>query len=67
MKHMTQARNLLRYVWLVAIAVALVAVAYIYKEVSEHPPIQLKVEHNTRIDLTPEQIQSVRDIGQWEF
>lgn len=25
------------------------------------------MERNTRIDLTPEQILSVRDIGQWEF
>lgn len=67
MKHITQAHRLLRYSWVVAIAVALLAVAYIYKEVTEHPPVQLTIERNTRIDLTPEQIQSVRDIGQWEF
>lgn len=64
---MSKISSLLRYWWVAALAVALVAVAYIYKEVSSHPPLVLKVERNTRIDLTPEQIQSVRDIEQWEF
>lgn len=27
----------------------------------------MRVVHNTRIDVTPEQIMAVRDIGQWEF
>lgn len=59
--------SMLRYWWVGAIAIALVAVALLYKDFTNHPPISLKVERNTRIDVTPEQIQSVRDIGQWEF
>ena len=39
----------------------------IYIGIKENSPIHLEVERNTRIDLTPEQILSVRDIGQWEF
>lgn len=27
----------------------------------------ISIEHSDRIDLTPEKIQSIRDIGQWEF
>lgn len=61
------ALSLARWWWVAAIAVALVAVAYIYKGVTDHPPIDLKVERNTTIDLTPERIQSIRDVGQWEF
>lgn len=61
------ALSLARWWWVAAIAVALVAVAYIYKGVTDHPPIDLKVERRTTIDLTPERIQSIRDVGQWEF
>lgn len=61
------ALSLARWWWVAAIAVALVAVAYIYKGVTDHPPVDLKVERSTTIDLTPERIQSIRDVGQWEF
>lgn len=61
------ALSLARWWWVAAIAAALVAVAYIYKGVTDHPPIDLEVERNTTIDLTPERIQSIRDVGQWEF
>lgn len=64
---MSAINKILRYWWIAAIAIIALAAFFLYKEVREHPPVQLKVEHNTRIDLTPEQIQSVRDIGQWEF
>jgi hypothetical protein len=29
--------------------------------------LRAEVERDNRIDITPEQIQSIRDIGQWEF
>lgn len=59
--------SLLRWWWVWAVAIVAVAVAYIYKGVTDNPPVKLRVEHNTRIDVTPEQIMSVRDVGQWEF
>ena len=61
------ALSMARWWWVAAIAAALVAVAYIYKGVTDNPPISLHVERNTTIDLTPERIQSIRDVGQWEF
>ena len=61
------ALSLVRWWWVAAIAAALVAVAYIYKGMTDNPPISLHVERSTTIDLTPERIQSIRDIGQWEF
>lgn len=64
---MKNLQRLLRWWWIFAVAAIVIAVAYIYIGIKENPPIHLEVEHNTRIDLTPEQIQSVRDIGQWEF
>ncbi len=59
--------SVVRYWWVAAIAIALVAVTILYKNIADNPPITLKVERNTHIDVTPEQIQAVRDIGQWEF
>ena len=59
--------SLLRWWWVGAAAIVAVAVAYIYKGVTDNPPVSLRVVHNTRIDVTPEQIMAVRDIGQWEF
>lgn len=50
-----------------AVAAIVIAITYIYIGIKENSPIHLEVERNTRIDLTPEQILSVRDIGQWEF
>lgn len=59
--------SLLRWWWVWAAAIVAVAVAYIYKGVTDNPPVSLRVVHNTRIDVTPEQIMAVRDVGQWEF
>lgn len=59
--------SLIRYWWLLAIAAALVAVAVIWRSCSDNPPVKLEMERSTTIDLTPEEIRSVREIGQWEF
>ncbi len=58
---------LVRYWWLWLVVAALVAVAVVVRTVSEHPPVTLEVKRNTRIDVTPEEVRSIRDIGQWEF
>lgn len=59
--------SLIRYWWLLAIAAIAVAVAVVVKSVENNPPVQVAVVRNTRIDVTPEEIRSVRQIGQWEF
>lgn len=59
--------SLLRCGWVAAIAAAIVALSVVYKSFQTNPPVQLKVVKNTRIDLTPEQVQSIRNIGEWEF
>ncbi|MGM9688087.1 MAG: DUF4230 domain-containing protein [Alloprevotella sp.] len=59
--------SLVRYWWLLAIAAIAVAVAVVVKSVEDHPPVQVAVVRNTRIDITPEEIRSIRQIGQWEF
>lgn len=64
---MKSLQRLLRWWWIVAVAAIAMAAIYLYQGIKNNQPIHLEVEHNTRIDLTPEQIQSVRDIGQWEF
>lgn len=58
---------LVRYWWLWLIVAGLVAVAVVVRTVSEHPPVTLEVKRDTRIDVTPEEVRSIRDIGQWEF
>lgn len=58
---------LVRYWWLWLIVAALVAVSVVVRTVSEHPPVMLEVKRDTRIDVTPEEVRSIRDIGQWEF
>ena len=64
---MKSLQRLLRWWWIFAVAAIIIAITYIYIGIKENSPIHLEVERNTRIDLTPEQILSVRDIGQWEF
>lgn len=64
---MKSLQRLLRWWWIFAVAAIVIAITYIYIGIKENSPIHLEVERNTRIDLTPEQILSVRDIGQWEF
>lgn len=59
--------SLVRYWWVAAAAVALTAAAVIYRSCAEHPPVNVRVVRQTRIDLTPEEIKSITDIGQWEF
>lgn len=64
---MKNLQRLLRWWWIFAVAAIVIAITYIFIGIKENAPIHLEVERNTRIDLTPEQIISVRDIGQWEF
>ena len=59
--------GVLRYWWVGAIALGLWAITQLYDKIVETPPVQLEVVRDTRIDLTPEEISSIRDIGQWEF
>ncbi|MDD6124086.1 MAG: DUF4230 domain-containing protein [Bacteroidales bacterium] len=59
--------GLVRYWWLLAIAVIAVAVAVVVKSVESNPPVQVAMVRNTRIDITPEEIRAIRQIGQWEF
>ena len=59
--------SFVRLWWLWLVAAALVALAYVVHTAKEHPPIQLEVKRDTRIDVTPEEVRSIRDIGQWEF
>lgn len=56
-----------RWWWLIAIAAIAVAVAVTVRTAVEHPPVKLEVKHDTRIDMTPEEVRQVRDIGEWEF
>ena len=59
--------SLLRYWWLAAIAAALIAAASLYRSIADRPPVSLRTVRPTTIDLTPEEVRSIRDIGQWEF
>lgn len=59
--------KLIRYWWVIIAVVLVVGLAFIYKGFQENPPVQLKVVRNTSIDISPEEIRSIRDIGQWEF
>lgn len=59
--------SLISYWWVIAIAAALVAIAVVWRSCAERPPVSLHVSRSTTIDLTAEEVRSVRDIGQWEF
>lgn len=59
--------SLLRYWWLAALAVVALAVVYLVCESRIAPPVKIAVERSRRIDVSPEEIKAVRDIGQWEF
>lgn len=48
----------------IIVILALITGAWLYSRGSE---TSLAIEHNDRIDITPEQIRQIRDIGQWEF
>lgn len=65
---------LLRYwrLWLILIAV--IAVAWILRSIRDSKvvqavgsPVELKVEREHRIDVTPEEIRAVKNIGEFEF
>ena len=60
-------RHLMRFWWLGLVALIAVAAAYMVHTAKEHPPVQLAVKHDTRIDVSAEEVRSIRDIGQWEF
>lgn len=59
--------SLVRYWWVAAIAATAVALAVIVKSFQTNPPVQLNLVHNTRIDITPEEIRHLRALKQWEF
>lgn len=59
--------SIIRYWWVLAITIALVAIAVLWRSCAEHPPVSLRVNRSTAIDLTAEEVRSIRDIGQWEF
>lgn len=59
--------SMMRYWWVAAIAATAVAVAVIVKSFQKNPPVALNLIHNTRIDITPEEIRSLRKLDQWEF
>lgn len=60
--------SLIRYWWVWCLAAVMVSAAVLLRQCrGENAPVQLKVEHDTRIDLTPEEIRSIKDIGEWEF
>ena len=59
--------SILRFWWVGAIALGLWAISQLYDKMVENPPVQLELVKDTRIDMTPEAINSIRDIGQWEF
>ncbi|MBO4826409.1 MAG: DUF4230 domain-containing protein [Prevotella sp.] len=48
---------------IVTLAIIIIAVVWYYK--SQNDTVEVEVEQT--IDLTPEQITSLKDIGQWEF
>lgn len=59
--------SLIRYWWLLAAAIVAAAAVFMIKECNDNPPVKLAISHRSSIDVTPEEIQSLRDIGQWEF
>lgn len=59
--------SLLRYWWVAALAAAFVAAAFMVRTVSRHTPVRLEVHRSTRIDVTAEEVRSIRDVGEWEF
>lgn len=60
-------RHLARWWWLWLVAVIMAATAYVLRSLRENPPVRLEVKRDTRIDVSAEEVRSIRDIGQWEF
>ena len=59
--------SLLRFWWVWAIVIALLAAAYLVHAFQESPPVRLEVKRNASIDVTAEEVRSIRDVGEWEF
>ncbi len=51
----------------VAVAVALVIVLLVRNTVSAVKETEVDIDVNSQINITPEQIKSIKDIGEWEF
>ncbi len=51
----------------VAVAVALVIVLLVRNTVSAVKETEVDIDVNSQIHITPEQIKSIKDIGEWEF
>lgn len=57
--------NVLQFVAIVVgILLVGIAVVWLYRSIRQ---TELGLEVNNRIDITPEQIQQIKDIGEWEF
>lgn len=59
--------GIIRYWWLLAIAAIVAGAAMLYRSIADDPPVKIEVVHDTRIDITPEEVRSIKEIGQWEF
>ncbi|MBR1485547.1 MAG: DUF4230 domain-containing protein [Prevotella sp.] len=53
--------------WMVAAALAVACLVLVWLLARSCSKDELSIEHQTEIEMTPEQIRSIRDIGQWEF
>lgn len=58
---------LLNYWWVAVLLAGAGFAFFAYKSCSNHPPVKLEVVRDTRIGVSPEEIRSIRNIGQWEF
>lgn len=54
-------------VWMVIFSAILLAVAVVFIVVWLNRDNSLRLEQNGKIDITPTQVRSIRDIGEWEF
>ena len=53
--------------WMVAAALSVVCLVLVWLLARSCTEDELSLEHQKQIEITPEQIRSIRDIGQWEF
>ena len=56
-------KKILIYTAIIAVVVLILAGLFYCRQTGPF----VSLEHNRQIDITPEQIRSIRDIGQWEF
>ncbi len=64
---MRQLLNPLRIIIIAGLVVAAVAFVVHDRLGDGRKLLEIEVEHNTSIDLTPQQVRSIERIGQWEF